>query len=227
MVQAVKALFDGRRRMKGSSMEGESISLIARKLDVVYAANELCRKRRFDAIAVSDICDAAGISPSTFYRLFNGKHDVPAWYLRFATNSSIDHMGAYFSCEQAFCVMLGLMERCRFLYSNVKDTPEMDMIDRAENERISQRILENLCDYHDIEPDEELKYELSWVTVAGVALSGEWLHGRFEEAPDKLARIFAECYPQRLRALLDAPPAKDIETPANIGVVLALISKPQ
>lgn len=205
-------------------MEDESISLIAKKLDVVHAANELCRKRKFDAISVSDICDAAGISTSTFYRLFNGKHDVPAWYLRFATNSSIEQIGACFKCEQAFCVMLGLMERCRHLYGNVKDTPEMNMVDRTEIERISQCVLQNLREYHDIEPDEELKYELSWVTVAGVALSGEWLHGNFKEEPNKLARIFADCYPQRLRTLLDAPPANTPETPASIGVVLALTS---
>lgn len=205
-------------------MEGESVSLIAKKLDVVHAANGLCRQRKFDVIAVGDICKAAGISTSTFYRLFNGKHDIPAWYVRFATRSSIDQIGACFTCEQAFSVMLELMGRCRFLYDNVKNTSEMDMVDRTENERINQRILQNLRDYHDIEPDKELKYELFWATVAGVALSGEWLHGRIVETPDTLAHIFADCYPKRLRDALDAPPVKEPKVPASIGIVLALVS---
>lgn len=203
-------------------MEGESISLIAKKLDIVCSANELCRERKFEAISVGEICDAAGISTSTFYRLFNGKHDMPAWYLRFAAHSSIEQIGACFTCEQGFCVMLGLMQRCQFLYGNVKDTPEMDLVDHTEIERISQCTQQNLREYHDIEPDKELTYEIFWVTVAGVSLSGEWLHGRFKEDPDALACIFAACYPQRLRALLDAPPVKDPETPASIGIVLAL-----
>lgn len=205
-------------------MECESISQIAKKLDVVNAANELCRIRKFDSIPVGDICDAAGISTSTFYRLFKGKHDVPAWYLRFSTSFSIEQIGACFTCEQAFRVMLGLMGRCRFLYGNVKDTPEMDMVDRAENKRIAQRIIQNLRDYHGIEPDDELRCALDWVTVAGVALSGEWLHGQLEGTSDKLAHLFAQCYPERLRNLLDATPAVAPEAPDGIGIVLALTS---
>lgn len=205
-------------------MGGKSISSTTRKIDIVYAANDLCRDREFDNVSVGDICAAADISTSTFYRLFNGKSDIPAWYLRFATNSSIEQMGTLFTCEQAFQVMLELMQRCRFLYDSVKDTAEMNLVDRNENRRLCQCILRNLRDYHGVEIDEELELEIRWVTAAGVALSGEWLHGCLEGTPEELARIFSDCYPARLRSLLDAAPTRKPETSPNISVILALIS---
>lgn len=46
--------------------------------DILRAFDDLLRGRRFDELAVADVLEAAGVSRSSFYFYFAGKHDVLA-----------------------------------------------------------------------------------------------------------------------------------------------------
>lgn len=46
------------------------------KREILRAFNELMTQRPIDKISVDDICEAADISRSTFYRQFRDKYDV-------------------------------------------------------------------------------------------------------------------------------------------------------
>ena len=56
------------------------------KADIVQAFDELLRTRRFDELAVADVLDAAGVSRSSFYFYFEGKHDLLAELVRRAVD---------------------------------------------------------------------------------------------------------------------------------------------
>ena len=49
------------------------------KRALAHAFKELLQKQPFDKVAVSDICDACGVSRKTFYYHFQDKYALAEW----------------------------------------------------------------------------------------------------------------------------------------------------
>lgn len=60
------------------------------RLRVVSVMDELCAGTPFTKLTVTAICDAAGISRTSFYRLFEDKYEATNWFVH--TVSRVGHV---------------------------------------------------------------------------------------------------------------------------------------
>ncbi|MBQ9719963.1 MAG: TetR/AcrR family transcriptional regulator [Oscillospiraceae bacterium] len=71
--------------------------------DIITAAAMQCfRARDYDSISVGDICQAAGVARSSFYRVFSGKKDVIRYIFEHTDTNSIVSIEALLAAENDF-----------------------------------------------------------------------------------------------------------------------------
>ncbi len=68
-----------------------------------------------DDLTVSAVCREAGVSRTTFYRLFSGKHDVYNWFLRVTMRSNLAQVGRVFSWDRALLLFFRSLDANRKL----------------------------------------------------------------------------------------------------------------
>lgn len=64
------------------------------KFQIVLLVNGLCESKSFSALTVNDICQEAGISRATFYRMFEDKYSLNNWCQAFNFAAGILQIGA-------------------------------------------------------------------------------------------------------------------------------------
>ena len=69
---------------------------------ITAAAIKLFRENGFDEISVNDICHAAGIARSSFYRVFSNKKEIIRYVLENSQSRSIVGIGDIVSAENDF-----------------------------------------------------------------------------------------------------------------------------
>lgn len=186
-------------------MQGETFSIISRRFFIATTANELCKKTSLDDITIDDICEAAGVSRSSFYRAFHSKYDIAPWCLRFPLEEGVGKMGRSLTCQEGIATTLEIFALFKDLFNAAKSTSEMKVCDDAERQHVTALIRETLEACHGADVDEELAFQIEWVTAAGLDVSENWIRGTIDKPSDELAKLFASCYPLRLRKLLDNP----------------------
>ena len=123
---------------------------------VLSSIMQLLREKKLEEISVGDICEKAGTSRATFYRLFSSKNDIFNWYMRVTLRASIEQVGVVFPWDQALLRFFRDMDanrelaRC-FFASEEKGNPT----------HILQRYIEGILRANVLQrfPDQE---DISW-----------------------------------------------------------------
>ena len=91
---------------------------------VLCTYEKLAKDKPLPEITVSDICNAHGISRSTFYRLFGGVDDILMWYQNFASDIGMHRAGIMYTFKEGQRTTLALLDRFRHLFNQryIKNT---------------------------------------------------------------------------------------------------------
>ena len=103
-------------------MHSETFSIVSRRFFIAAATNELCKKISLEDLSVDDICEAAGVSRSGFYRAFHSKYDIAPWCLRFPLDEGVGQMGRTLTCQEGIAVTLEIFSLFKDLFNAAKDT---------------------------------------------------------------------------------------------------------
>lgn len=95
-----------------------------RRYAVLCTYEKLSEEKPSSEITVSEICNAQGISRSTFYRLFGGIDDILVWYQNFASDIGMHRTGITYTFKQGQITTMTLLDRFRHLFhqSYIKNT---------------------------------------------------------------------------------------------------------
>lgn len=176
-----------------------------RRLRVVSVMDYLSETTPFNKLSVTDICKAANISRTSFYRLFEDKFDAANWYVH--TVSRIGHVecGRTLSWHDASIVTLsGLLMMKNLLMS----TKVCDSYDSSENTGIRLRIqslTETVERFHGIPLDGELAFQIKFFARSEVPLVQEW-YAEADSLPiEEMAAHIESCVPRRLHDAIALP----------------------
>lgn len=188
-----------------SSLHDSSRARNLERLRVVSVMDELCANTPFTKLTVTAICDAAGISRTSFYRLFEDKYEAVNWFVH--TVSRIGHVqtGRTLSWHDASVITLsGLILMKNLLAS----TAGCDGYNSSENTGIRLRassLAETAALRLGHEPDEELDFQIRFFAQSEVPMVREWYRETDSRPVETMARIIESCTPPRLHNLLQLP----------------------
>lgn len=180
-------------------------STTARRITVVSAANSLCAGSSFREVSLDSICARAGISKSSFYRLFPDKQDIAYWALSVPALLGVGETGRTLTCLEGVRYTLGGLATFKNLCVHALENPG-DLVpgDRL-HPMMMGKLRRTIRDHHGVEADDRLEFEIRWNSAAAVSVIREWLVAGCDVDVGEMASRIVGCCPSRLRAILDAP----------------------
>lgn len=178
---------------------------VSRKIVVALAAEELCKAKRFRSITVPEICEKAGLSKTSFYRLFDDKFDVALWIQSIPLKKGVGECGRTLTCEQGVAVTLQGQALFRNLYLQAADAGEVVSPDERARCDSTAMLRETITGMHHVEIDDELDFMIEWQSVGARETVKSWLRDDCGRSAKEVAAYIAECCPARLREILDNP----------------------
>ena len=166
---------------------------------------ELAETKPIDRITVKEIAANCDYSPATFYRQFRDKYDLIAWaysrdleeimeQIAFDEGSwrrVLKEAAEYYDAHREYLANL-------LLHTSGYDFFFSNMIEINYNS-LKQRILQSAGGE---ELDEKTIMLIRAYVMGTVALSCEWILGKYEAGPKALAEVYDQALPEGLRAYI-------------------------
>lgn len=166
---------------------------------------ELAQTKNIDKITIQDITDNCGYSPATFYRNFKDKYDMIAWdHTKGVSNimgkigkdghtweKSLTDGAKWFKKEQGYLV--NLLKHTSGHESFIRYMADINF------DALKKHILET-SGKSTLSPQEEMYVRV--YCLGTVSLTCEWLLGKYDVSPEKIAEIYKSSLPGPLRKYL-------------------------
>lgn len=183
------------------------------RLSVVSVMDEFCADTPFTKLTVTAICDAAGISRTSFYRLFEDKYEATNWFVHAVSRIGHVQTGRTLSWHDASVATLSGFVLMKNLLAS---TAGCDGYNSSENTGIRLRtssLTQTAARRLGREPDDELDFQIRFFARSEVPMVRERYRETDARPVEAMARIVESCVPPRLHDLLQLPddPAKGRE----------------
>lgn len=193
---------------------------------VLCTYEKLAEEKPLSEITVSEICNAQGISRSTFYRLFGGVDDILMWYQNFTSDIGMHRVGITYTFKQGQVTTMTLLDRFRHLFNQryIMSTAywNADFSFQCINNHVDamRRMLEN----RNVEMTTELLFKIRGVAVIVhemgryYARDDVWF-GKETPSLEQVVEIMYSFVPDELKQYFDNP-VKCTETSAFVEILL-------
>lgn len=163
---------------------------------------ELAETKAIDKITIRDITENCGYSSATFYRQFRDKYDLIAWaysrdleqimeqiaYDEVSWRQTLIDAAHYYSAHKEYLANLLL------------HTTGYDAFVRNMTEINYQSLKQAVLHAAQVsELDEKTEMLIRLYVFGTVQLSCEWIVGRYEASPERLAEVYEMALPEALR----------------------------
>ena len=193
---------------------------------VLCTYERLAEDKPLPEITVLDICNAHGISRSTFYRLFGGVDDILMWYQNFASDIGMHRAGIMYTFKEGQYTTLALLDRFRHLFNQryIKSTAywNPDFSFQCINNHVDamRRMLES----RNVEMTTELLFKLRGVAVVVHEMGRYYARddiwsGKEILSLEEVVDIMYSFVPGELKEYFDNP-VKDAETSTFVEILL-------
>lgn len=191
----------------------------AKQTLIALAVNDLSKHNDFDSITIDMICKRAQVSRSGFYRAFEDKYEVLNWCESFPVERGLGEMGRTLTIVQGIDTALQGFNMFWDMFQSVGRSPRGFQRRNLSVERANELVCETIRDYHGVQLDAKLSYQVKWSmrgTLAAIMerqdLEGNDMH--------EAAELIANCYPQRLAKILNKPTNPTGQIPLDLNALL-------
>ena len=189
-------------------MRGKWIGTVKRKTAKELLAEsfrELAETKAIDKITIRDITDNCGYSSATFYRQFRDKYDLIAWaysrdlerimeqiaYDETSWRQTLIDAARYYSAHKEY--LANLLLHTTGYDAFVRNMTEINYQSLRQAVRRSAEVSET---------DEKTEMLIRLYVFGTVQLTCEWIVGRYEASPERLAEVYELALPEALRQYL-------------------------
>lgn len=197
----------------------------SKRYAVLRTYAKLAEVKPSSEIKISDICEAQGISRSSFYRLFGGVDDILMWYQNFTSDIGMHRIGLSYTFKQGHLTSMALLDKYRHLYDqrymNVAYW-NADFSFQCVNNHVDA--MRRMLEYRDVEMTTELLFKIRGVALIAHEIGAYYVkddswHGSGSLSMEQTIDIMYEFVPDELKQYFDTP-IMEVETPAFVELLL-------
>ena len=166
---------------------------------------ELADRQSVDAITVRDITQNCGYSTATFYRQFRDKYDLIAWEHTRRVAEIMGRIGVngYTWRQTLIDGALYFKAEKEYLANLLRHTSGLDSFVRYKTEINFDALKQHILKVTGRDAlDVRLEMYVRIYVLGTVALTCEWILGRYGATPEELAEVFEQSIPLPLREYL-------------------------
>ncbi|MCI9129867.1 MAG: TetR/AcrR family transcriptional regulator [Eggerthellaceae bacterium] len=190
-------------------MKHENASRARSKNDVasriIEVTASLAMSRSLEDVSVSDICENAGVSRTTFYYHFKDKFDIVQTHYDAVAENNLFMTGRTLTWRQAHYMNTSEVLRNKGLYQAAFELRGYQSLFSYAKRRRIETLEETIVDFKHARLDEELVFQIYALAEGEVACVGRWFKGDMSLSLDKLCDYLEGIVPKRLHDLLDKP----------------------
>lgn len=185
-----------------SSFDGH----FAERAAVLAALTKLVEGRNYDGVSITEICAAAHISKSTFYRLFTSKYEVIGWLLNTYSHSGLDQIGRTLTWKQGLSYSVYNLGKHRKFLAAANLTRYADESPRAITyQHRRDTLFETVEVYKGAQLTMRLRCQIESWAKASTDLSAHWYLGELGIGIEEYISCLLSMVPAELFILLNEP----------------------
>ncbi len=178
------------------------------KMGIVAKMTELLADAPFDEITVSQICDAAHISRSTFYRHFESKDAVPLWHVDHIFRIGSFEIGRTLNWFEGHYITLTGIARFSLFYRRLELPNGCPPLRQHSTKTHVSNLRETLVTYRGIPMTDRLEFQVETFCKTRTNITKEWIYQGLTPEPSIFAEYTNSIVPPELFALLDIPSSR-------------------
>ena len=181
------------------------------KLAIVSSLDMLMAQKPFEQISVSDVCEAAQVARSTFYRHFSGMADIVFWMWDQANVNGIYQEGRTLSCHDAHLYTFEELRKNRRFFMVALET--VDCVSLVQyGGRVMQRYLEDVYRAKTGRGFTEREALLvEFFSTGAKHMTRHWAKRGMAEEPAVMADVFEASMPAFMLPYLEPDPSCAVE----------------
>jgi AcrR family transcriptional regulator len=181
----------------------KGFSATMKRLYVVAAIDYLCKDLPFESLTVNSISAEAGISPATFYRLFDSKVAAAIWYQNLVHSYGIAQTGRTLNWYDGFVVSTSGIELMKHFMVSAGQDDNYGSSARAAIALRTNSLIETLVNYRHIEVTDSLLFQIRFYAQGEIEVMRHWL--KSDLGIEEMAAVIVKCVPKDLYDLLEQP----------------------
>lgn len=173
-----------------------------RKMAIVHAIAVLSADMPLSGIRIDAICREAGVSRTTFYRLFDNKYEAVSWYHGLLQHGSAQQVGKTLTFHEASVIMNQRIYEDRDLYRRLyaRFDQELFSLGARLNAEIYRAAVNTVPGGH---VDEMLEAEIVYWSESVFRIIQKWAGADFAYTPEMVTAIMDDVRPRLLGQTLD------------------------
>ncbi len=181
---------------------------VRKRVNVAMAFDRLCGEKDYDDIGIQDICNASGLSRSTFYREFSSKFEIFTWYQDLLLDASVGQLGITLSWEGAFCAFHSGWLLFPSMNLAAKQCAGLESVEVQWVSKVYGLLLHAL-ERKEVVADPLLLFQARYFSIATRPQSKKaptpWVDELYGCTPEEYGRFMASIVPGDLYRLLNTP----------------------
>jgi AcrR family transcriptional regulator len=175
------------------------------KINIVDALTELCKKKPYAKIGVSDIVAQANISRSGFYHHFEDKNSVVKWVSLQCYSRGIDEIGRTLSWFEGHMITTKGMVSHAQLFVSAKSCQDFDGGQPFFIRHRIENLEETIRKYQRKELTDLLKFQIEAVAHVEVFASEKFMNGGYDFSLKEFCDKVVSTVPKELYHALEHP----------------------
>ncbi len=159
---------------------------------------EMLNNTPLESLRIQDLCERAGISKSTFYRLFTDKYDLAFWIYQKHTNEIVENMPSLDHWDEWTSRDLQHILKYKSFYRNIASYRGQNCLYDCLAVYYRGNILKFRKNKHK-ELTEDQKYAIYMYSLVNAQVVIDWILNGFEPAPEVVQQRAALCMPECIR----------------------------
>lgn len=168
------------------------------KIRIVNAVLELVENQDFDKITVKDICEAAGISKTTFYQHFSSKYDILHWHYDLVSDAGTRQIGRTLSWEDGHLITSAGIASALPLYNAASSSEGQEGLVPYSARKRKADIHETLTEYRHVEITPKLEFQITALCAGEQAAVYEFFEEIATRSVYELAEYMVSIVPKDL-----------------------------
>ena len=169
---------------------------------IAQACLELLNTTSLEAIRTQDIIEKAGVSRSTFYRLFLDKYEVANWIYKKQAEEIIQDMPSLKHWKQWTLVLHAYMREHKAFFRNIASYQGQNSFRYFLCRYFTNNITRTSGD-KDTELTDEQRFAMYAFSLIGAQATVDWILNGFKPDDETLLRRLDACIPACIRSLYE------------------------
>ena len=176
----------------------------------MQAMSALIEETTLDKMGVSAICERAGLSRATFYRLFSCKYDVLQWLISVYSEAGLDEIGRSLTWHEGLArTTKGLNLHAKLLFAANSTKQPFEAPREFTFAKRRDVLVETIKEWHHVELTPRLAFQVRSYARLSAIVASEWHRGLYPYSEDEYIDLVESIVPCDLRRLLDTPVAPE------------------